>query len=927
MIKNKKDLIKQYELFQTVFHNTPNNNYDNSSVIRNFLNNKNNYLKKYSYNKNNYEIIFNLSKSTSIIWDLIFIGQYLYNKVSEETQTIIEKKVKNNLSIYFKEHQPNIIVEQNEEYHTLKNSLITIDLLSECLSDNQYKVVTRRNIESLKVNILDNICYVPLEYLQEFSRGIIPLEKEKNLAIETDKTVLLLSQYFNFNYKSTPNFYYRTHIDRINFLMELVKEDKDLLNKLPASMFSSAVPVSWIKKIIKLADNNIENIIKLPDTIFLEQPYIDYLKELIALGNNDITCLNNLPTYIFSRNTSIEKIKDLLSKTSTNKISELKNISSEVLNCSERRLSLLLRKNISDLQKLKKLSPYIFSSKTTEERLQLLINLVNEDYKLLTSINFNFYIASNKRVRFILQLIKNDINKMSQIPDVLFNEKASETRINLLFNLSENDLNKLSKIPEILFYDKIVSEERILYLYELSKKKFNKLSKLPDIIFLFEITEKKISELYKFVDNKFEELIEIPKEIYTNKVNILEYRDILQILIKQNELSPQDYKLIYPFILNNIEDKKFIYQRLNHLLKIIPSKSDIISLPEEMFSLNTSNVRISFLLDLLKFDLTKLSEIPKEFFDKDIKVARLIIIYNLVQGDFNKLNQLPKEIYNCHQESIKVLFELDKEYKAKPLLGTGDKRTISLILYMLSIFNTYDENMANQNQVFNSFQIFPENNCLKSNSNELVETLKILNDTLEQLPSIIRCNEINDLRPKLNIINKKVDKKVQNLEAIISKQNNIILESIKLSLSKLRIHIKKDTLILEDYTLDENSYRNHTFKIEGSFEDYFNLTTSLITKDKIITNKKYAEEIYSRLDNNLRKQYGKRFITTTMNKIVSYKNNITKFLFIQSRLNKLGIKNIMFYLEDDAVNVRYQESKKKYYYEINELIDKLRNTN
>ena len=925
MIKNKKDLIKQYELFKTMFHNTLNNSFDSSSVIKNFLNNKNNHLKKYFYNKNNYEIIFNMSKSTSIIWDLIFIGEYLYNKLSEESQIIIEKKVKNNISIYFNDHQPNIIVENSEEYQTLKKSLIIIDLLSECLSNNQYNVVTRRNIKSLKVNILENICYIPLEYIQEFSRGIIPLEKEKNLAIETDKIVLLLFQYFNFDYKSTPNFYYRTHIDRINFLLELVKEDKDLLNKLPASMFSSIVPVSWIKRIIKLANNNIENIIKLPDTIFLEQPYIDYLKELMALGNNDITCFNNLAPYMFSRNISIDKIKALLSKISTNKISELKNISSEVLNCSERRLNLLLRKNFSNLQKLKKLSPYIFSFKTTEERLQFLINLVNEDYKLLTNINYNFYIASNKRVRFILQLIKNDRSKMSQIPDILFNEKLSETRINLLFNLSENDLNKLSKIPEILFYDKIVTEERILYLYELSKKKFNKFSKLPDIIFLSEITEKKISELYTFVDNKFEELLEIPEEIYTNKIDILEYHDILKTISKQNKLTYQDYKLIYPFISNNIKDKNFIYQRLNYLLKIIPSKTDIISLPQEMFSLNTSNIRISFILDLLKFDLVKISEIPKEFFDKDIKATRLIIIYNLVEGDLTKLSQLPKEIYNCHQESIKVLFDLDKEYKAKPLLGTGDREAISLIIYMLSIFNNYDENMANQNQVFNSFQLFPENNCLKGNSIELVDTLKTLNDTLEQLPVIIRCNEVNDLRPKLTSLNKKIDKIVKNLESIISKQNNTILESIKLSLSKLRIHIKQDTLILEDYTLDENSYRNHTFKMEGSLEDYFNLTTSLITKDKIITNKKYAEEIYSRLDNNLRKQYGKRFITTTVNKIISYKNNTTKFLFIQSHLNKLGIKNIIFYLEDDTVNVRYQEGKKKYYCEINELIDILRN--
>lgn len=924
MIKNKKNLIKEYELFQTIFHDTSNNNYNNKLVISNFLNINNSHLKKYYYNKNNYEVIFNISQSASIIWDLIFIGQYLYNKLSEESQITIEKRLKNNLFIYSKDNQPNIIVEHNKEYHTLKQSVIIVDLLNTYLSNNEYQIVTRKNIETIKINFLENTCYIPLEYLQEFSRGIIPLEKEKNLAIETDKITLLLFQYFNLNYKSIPNFYYRVHIDRINFLLELVKEDKNLLDKLPAAMFSSAVPVSWIKKIVKLTDNNIENIIKLPDTIFLEQPYIDFIKELISLDNNDIKHVTNLSPYLFSRNTSIDKIKDLLSKTKSNKLSELNNISSEIINCSERRLNILLRKNVSNLQKLQKLSPYIFSNKTTEERLQLLINLVNEDYKLLTDINYNFYIASNKRVRFILQLIQNNPNKMSQIPDILFNEKVSETRINLLLNLSENDLNKLSKLPEFIFYDKIVSEERILYLYQLSKNKFNKFTKLPEIIFLSETTEKKISELYTFVNNKVEELIEIPKEIYTNKINIFEYRDILQILTNQNELSYQDYKLVYPFILNNIEDKKHIYQRLDYLLTTITSKSDIISLPKEIFSLYTSNIRILFILDLLKYDLPKLSQLPKEFFNKDIKASRLIIIYNLVKGDLTKLSQLPKEIYNCHQESIEVLFWLDKEYKAKSLLGTGDKKTISLIIYMLSIFNIYNENMANQNQVFNNFQIFPENNCLKENSNELVEALKVLNNTLEQLPVIIRCNEVTDLKSNLLLLNKKIDQKVQNLESVISKQNNIILESIKLSLSKLRIHIKKDSLILEDYTLDENSYRNHTFKIEGTFEDYFNLATSLITKDKIITNKTYAEEIYSRLDTKEKKQYGKMFITTTMNKVISYKNDINIFLIIQSRLNKKGIKNIMFYLEDDTVNVRYQKGNKKYYYEINELIEELK---
>lgn len=923
MIDSKTiELIQFSELCKKTLTNNLNyiNILDTKQCISNFIDIKNEHIKKYTFSNTSYEISFNLYESKNIIWDTIFIGLHILNQLDEETKNKIEKIAKNNLTISQRNIKPIIDITKLEDYKILTNSIIIVEIISNYLQNNDDISIKNNNLLQLGLN---KECIIPINYLNDYSRGIIPNIQDKKIAEKADKAALMLFTYSNFDYKESPNFFYRTHIDRINFLLELVDDDQDKLLKLPSSLFTSVVPVSWIKKILKLANNNIDNLICLPETIFIEQPYIAYIKELLKLVNNDIVAFKDLPRMIFTRNVTLERIQILIENTSKKNIFELKNIPEELFICSEKRLNFFITKTKKNLTLLQGIHPYAFISKTTEERLQILINFANENYKQLVNINPLIYITNNSRTRFLLTLINKNINNLAIIPDIWFNDKKiSEKRITFLYKLSTKNLNIAITLPDYLYYEKIATEERINFLFELSKNKIENLKEIPIYYYSSNISEQDIKDAYKFTNNNFKELKNIPLEILTKEINFKEYHDMLSIIVEKEQISYSDYKLIFPFLKDNAYDKKFIYQRLNHLLKIIPNKDKIFDLPAEIFSKNTNNIRITFLLDLLNKDFNKLKVIPKELYSKDLKATRIILLYNLVKKDLDKLNNLPKEIYTYPKVALKSIYNLEVNNKAKPLFGLGDIKVTSLIIFMLTILNNPDKALS-INQKLREFEYVLPDNKLQEISPLLEEALHSLNNEVSQLPELITCNDKKDIKAKIIKSLKRVNEKTEILDNIIINQNNEVLSIIKDILNNLRFHINGKKIILEDYIIDENKYRNHTFKLEGTLENFYNLTDSLILKNKLINNKEYTLEITSRITSTVRKKYGKRFINTLLNKVVEYKKISTKMLFIEKELNKLGIKKITFIIENNTVTVRYQDGRKKYTSEIDNLINEL----
>lgn len=926
--KKTIDLIKLSKLCDDVLTN--NNNKINlikqnaEFFIQNFLVSKENNIPNNIFNSSDFKLEFSISKSKTLIWDMFFIGEYILNQLPEEERKKIEKISSSNVKISLKNLKPLIVVEKTNEFKELKKSIVIIELLYKYINENNYK--NNINNEELSIKFCDTSYNIPIEYLGEFSRGIIPVIKDKNLAEKIDEKVLKLSYNLNINYKELPNFYYRTNIDRINFLSELVNDNQQKLNNLPYSLFSSAIPLSWIKKVYKLVDNDINKLMKLPNSIFIEQPYIEYLKELLSLTENDIDALSKLPSKAFSRNSNIERIKKLIANTNKKKVTDLYNLPNSVFICSEKRLEFFILRTKSNLNKTEYLAPQAFSSNTTEERLLLLINLVNENYQLLKDINVNAYTTSNKRFRFILQLIDNDINKLKNIPTCWFNEKTtSEKRIKYLFDLIENNIDVITSLPKITFNESITDEQRIEYLYKLADKKVDKFKNLPPILFNTKVTTNRIKELLKLSNNKIEELNNIPTILFPTKLNIKKYNIILERVTNKKEFALEDYKLIFPFIKNNIIDEKFIYQRLSHLIKNIEDITIIPTLPEHLFKTYTSNIRITFLLDIIKRDLSKLSLIPKELYLKHIKVTRIITIFNLVGRDLKKLTDLPKEMYTFPKESLSVLYKLHLNNKAKPLIGIGDSKSIITILYMLVAFSDYKEPMASPNQQLNRFTISKPENILTKESDSIKEALFKVNEIIQQLPKVLISNSKKDFKLKLIKDIKKVNTSILTLDKIISNQNHNILTNIKNSLLKLRLHINGNTIILEDYEVLEDSYRNHTFKIEGNINDYADLTKSLLVNKRLLSNKEYTIEIYNRLSPNTKKTYGKRFINTLLNDSLNYKKICSSIISAQSKLHSLNITDITFYIEDDAINIGYIIGKKKHYSEIKDLQKDLTN--
>ncbi len=878
--------------------------------IKDFVKNTESIIKNYKFNKTT-EIYFNIEENTNYIWDIIFLGELIKKQLSEESLSKVDKLVKNNLTINKTNITPLYTYENISEYQSLQESLVIVNLLKDYLSNNEIDEPQT----NINITILDNNYSIKAKYLKEFSSGIIPLNQDKKISELTDKTVLNLYNKLNLNYKDIIKYEYRTNIDRINFLLELVKYDQEKLTKLPVSLFTSSVPESWIKKLIKLTNNNLDILISLPDTIYIEQPYLDYIKELLTLVDNDYSKLNELPTVVFTRNTNIKRITTIIEHTSKKNISELKNLPNEIFTCSEKRLNFFIMKTKSKLNLLKNLNPYAFSSKTTEERLLLLINLVNEDYKLLSNINPLFYTSSNKRVRFILQTIKSNKEKLSLIPDAWFNEKkSSEDRIKFLYQQFKEKLIIPNELIEILYYDSSSKEDRIKYITNITDN-INKIKELPYIVFKDTTKESTINELYEFTNKKIDELKNIPLELYEEKIKINTYRDILMVLTEKERVDYKDYKLVFPFIKNNISDKRFIYQRINHLLKIY-KKEEIYELKNEFFSLNTTNSRISFIINITKNNPEKLSLIPLGLYNKDYKVARIMSLYNLVKKDLHKLNELPEELYSCHKKILKVLYKLHQSNQAKPLLGLGDERTLRILIMILTEFSEYTIEKGNANQQLTTMNISYPENILLDNESNITKELNKLSNIIDQQPKKLEKEGQKTIKSKINSYNKKINNALKELDEVIIKQNDVVLQHIKSSITKLRFHIKGRHIIFEDYTLDENSFRQHSFKIEGTIEEFFILTNSLIAQEKNITNKNQTEEIYNRLTSTDKKVYGKRLINTIFNRISKFQENSKDILYVDSKLNQLGATDITFIFEDTNIIVKYKDGRKKYYSEL-----------
>lgn len=907
---NKKNLIEFTKLCQSIlYENTVkekllNNNAD--FFVDNFLNNSLKHISMTSLDDTTNEVYFELYKARTQLWDIIFISEYIQNQLGESKLEELNNLTKYNINFLLNKLSP----KTNLEYKKIERALKVILLLNESIS-KKYQI----NNNNLETKLLKQTCIIPLEYLGEFSRGISVTKKDRNYIEIVDKIVFPLFENLSLDYKELPNFLYNTPIDRINFLLEILNNKENKLLQLPSPLFSSIVPVSYIKKILKLINNNPKVLKEIPNIVFLEKTNIEYLKELLSLIDNDYSKLNNLPNEIFAKNMSLEKIKRILKYTKKHNIDELANLSSEIFNCSEKRLNFFVTKAKLDLTRLKNINYLAYSGKTTEERLLLLINLVNENFQELININPLFYITNNKRVRHILQLINNDINKMSLVPNIWFNENTKEERINKLYELSNKDLNKLNKLPDIAYNSKI-TEERLNYLINISSNKINKLKEIPSILYSPNIKESKIEEILKLCNDDIEELKYIPNLIYLNKVKITQYRDILLVLTDKEEITLNDYKLVFPFLNINIKEQKFIYQRLLFLMKHF-NYEDISLLPIEVFQKYTTNVRISFILDIINHDISKLPLVPKEVYLKHLKATRIISLYNLVDKDFNNLANLPKEIYTFPLESLSCLYNL--KHKIKPLLGLGDSKIIITILYMLVVFSQYDEDTIVPNQLFSKFEITSSEDINKVESDNIKNALYNLNNTIDLLPKTLIYNSKKDFKNKLIKDVKKLNETLFELDKSIIKHNKMIIKHIINSITELRFHVTDQNLILEDYSLSEDMYRNRIFKIEGSINDFYELAKSLIETKRTISNQEHANEIYNKLNTNTQKIYGKRFISTLLNVSNEYKTRSNEILSVQKKLIDSGIKEMIFYIEDDEVNIGYVIIKRMYYTNINDI--------
>lgn len=262
--------------------------------------------------KNGNTLNFDIENNKKDLWNIIFIGQLLYEKIlseynkklndstitKEESESILEniRNLQNRIS------EANIIVPVNisissTQINEFKMSVTLIQKIKDSTmhinSTNKYEFDFEKKVLIISNNggrfNLPRI-EIPIEYIEGYVNSFIVLkqsdvDKGKNI----DRLVFPVLQSLDFDPQNLTNFFYRVNPSKLDYLLNVLGNDTSLLYKLNPFVFDCSI--QFIKNLLNSNNNDIKILCDLPNNAYIfEKNTINYLK---AFGTEKIFQLPN----------------------------------------------------------------------------------------------------------------------------------------------------------------------------------------------------------------------------------------------------------------------------------------------------------------------------------------------------------------------------------------------------------------------------------------------------------------------------------------------------------------------------------------------------------------------------------------------------------------------------------------------------------
>lgn len=661
-------------------------------VIANFMQLKETYIDKERLSETSYKLHFDYEVAKKVIWDICFLGKYIYEKSDLKTREEIERKADSEVGkgydysgIYFEFHNmPTSFSEA--DLKELKRNIIAIQKVRDTFGHSEVNV----NNNCFEFRNTYSSCYLmcdlPLKYLQFFGAGIVPNLEDNKIASACDSYLERQA-----NYVVTENSSYRilpSNLKRINEVIEQEVQKRIVLGIIPQHLRQLLIDGKY-KELKQRMGTEIYDTIPMC-ILRTSKKRLDFLLEITK---NDIDKLISLPNFMCYAN--YEKVQSVLSRINYD-LEKLTTYPQEAMSCSKERLEHILKMIGNDVENIKKVSPRIFSAPL--EISEYIYQLVNHDVELFVNVPAELYNFSLAKLQFFTNKLGMTIDQIVNLNPHFRN--CPKNKIMECLKMVDNDPARLNDVA-FFALPRNFTQEEIEFFQSLSKEEFVLANRL-----LMDCTK-------SLIDMKSDSVMFVIK--YGIKHNF-EYQKFTQLISKASrcELS----FIQYLFSLTNGDIDKllqvpsgiFIYNgnKLNFLLSCVDNKLERLQefelnlktyLPQVVFSPKCDISKLKLLLSYVNNEPARLSEYPPFVFYDECQIERIELLLRYIkeemgQVDVSKLKGLTTSAFTCSQERLETLYELGNR-KIESLYGLstfifGETISVEKIKFLLEY--TKDDN-------------------------------------------------------------------------------------------------------------------------------------------------------------------------------------------------------------------------------------------
>ena len=534
---------------------------------------------------------------------------------------------------------------------------------------------------------------------KEFYNVIIDIISKNNNDSKLNDCLLLFVTFFTKMRHSKPNEYKNEKLEEIiKLLFSLDKKDNKLFRKLLSSALFKLYG-NYYEKFVEDIKNKIKEILDK-----YKDKNIDVIKD-----NNDYLEINNRIDFYYNLINELIKLNN----------GEINNEDKmELVILFKKLFLLLLKNNNGNINTYFGLSKYIQLIKKLPNISVLMENKEENEYKLLSDVNYNF------------EIVGLDINKKIINLDILFEIMQKNSRIFNFFKFIKHIFS--------LFIDKLNYKfEKTDLIQYFQNKKLEEI-----IVIIFKRYSKCVS--YEFVSNLFS-----PNEInnlLNCSVNISSHLiSFIEKIIRNNNLNltEENRKLLLYKIIDILKDNKGKTKLITKLFSLIPylliysneNKDQYISeltlilniIYEYIQSDNLDKLRIGGLLALDKIlkDISKITNINILKENEEIQLQFLKIIFLLLNDEYSNIRKKASEIFILFNDLVKIInfknyyTTFTNDYICQKILMKIDVNKESNKKFCEYIL---ENNFYFRVNVFESkiFYIEPDNNYIDNSQNKML---------------------------------------------------------------------------------------------------------------------------------------------------------------------------------------------------------------